>query len=204
MSFSRDRYSTFEVWIPRSCCLARLSWALRHFALRYGPYPWDTFSTAITPDLSGGIEFPTHVMQGPGSSGRTTPHEVAHQWFYALVGNNQGRDPFLDEGVASFAEGRFESTLDDFGATSIPSGGVNQAGQPMAFWESHLPDYYRSVYVQGASALAALGNPDLIDCALRLYIADHAYQIATQADLVDSLTQVFPEAATVLSRYGIG
>lgn len=31
-------------------------------------------------------------------------HEVAHQWFYGLVGNNQAMDPWLDEEFATFVQ----------------------------------------------------------------------------------------------------
>ena len=31
-------------------------------------------------------------------------HEVAHQWFYGMVGLSQFRDPWLDEAFASWAE----------------------------------------------------------------------------------------------------
>ena len=31
-------------------------------------------------------------------------HEVAHMWFYGMVGNSQFRDPWLDEAFASWAE----------------------------------------------------------------------------------------------------
>ncbi len=30
-------------------------------------------------------------------------HEIAHQWFYNLIGNNQQMEPWLDEGYAQFA-----------------------------------------------------------------------------------------------------
>src|SRR5204863_9518364 len=42
---------------------------LESFATRFGPYPWSTYSVALTPALSGGIEYPSHVMQGPGTIG---------------------------------------------------------------------------------------------------------------------------------------
>ena len=177
--------------------------ALDDFAARYGPYPWPAYSMAVTPDLRGGIEYPGHVLQGPGSGGRTTPHEVAHMWFYGLVGNHQGRDPWLDEGLASWAEGRFLGTLDDMQATEIPSAGRGRAGEPMAFWERHGSAYYRSVYVQGAQALSALGSADGVDCALRHYVAIHAHRVTRPGDLLDALRSVFPDADAVLARYGI-
>ena len=53
------------------------------------------------------------------------------------------------------------------------------------------------------SALAGLGRPDLVDCALRLYLARRAYRIARPADLIADLTTVFPNAAAVLAPYGL-
>ena len=177
--------------------------AIDDFAGRFGPYPWPSYSMAVTPALRGGIEYPGHVLQGPGSGGRTTPHEVAHMWFYALVGNNQGRDPWMDEGLATWAEARFLGTLGETQGTAIPAAGRGRAGEPMTYWERRSDAYYRSVYVQGAQALAALGPADGVECALRHYVAAHAHRIARPRHLVDALRVVFPDAEAVLNRYGI-
>jgi hypothetical protein len=183
--------------------LRRVVAALNDYSAKYGSYPWPAYTLAIEPNLKGGIEYPMHVMQGPGTVGRTTPHEVAHQWFYGLVENNQGRNPFLDEGLASWAEARNENTLRRFTGYSIPAAGKGKAGQPMTFWESRQSAYYRGVYVQPVQALAALGPPDLVDCALRLYVARTAYRVAKPKDLIDALAVVFPDAAAALARVGI-
>ncbi|MEO7836970.1 MAG: hypothetical protein ABIS21_04955 [Acidimicrobiales bacterium] len=183
--------------------LDRVAHALEDLSRRYGPYPWPSYSLSITPALRGGIEYPMHVFQGSGTTTRTTPHEVAHMWFYGLVGNNQGRDPWLDEGLASFAEARTENTLDSFKARSLPAVGRGHVGEPMTFWESRQSAYYRSVYVQGAQALAALGDPELVDCALRLYVARNSYRVARPGDLVDAARAVFPGAAEALAGFGV-
>ncbi|HUR18294.1 MAG TPA: hypothetical protein VMZ51_05070 [Acidimicrobiales bacterium] len=183
--------------------LSRVRRALQDLSRRYGAYPWPSYSVTVTPALSGGIEYPMHVFQGPGTTSRTTPHEVAHMWFYGLVGSNQGRDPWLDEGLASFAEARVENTLASFKARSIPAAGRGRVGEPMTFWEARQSIYYRSVYVQGAQALAALGDADLVDCALRVYVARNANRVARPADLVDAARAVFPDAAAVLAHYGV-
>ncbi|HEX2038703.1 MAG TPA: M1 family aminopeptidase [Acidimicrobiales bacterium] len=183
--------------------LDRVVGSLEDLTRRYGPYPWPAFTLAITPNLRGGIEYPMHVMQGSRTVGRTTPHEVGHQWFYALVQNNQGRDPWLDEGLASWAEARIEGTLRSFATRTVPAAGRGRLGEPMTFWESRQSAYYRSVYVQGAQALAALGPPDLVDCALHHYVARNAYRVARPADLVAALRTVFPEAPSTLARFGV-
>jgi hypothetical protein len=170
---------------------------------RFGTYPWPAYTLAIEPGLRGGVEYPSHVMQGPGTLGRTTSHEIGHQWFYALVGNDQGRDPFLDEALATWAEWRYEGTLATMGAAAIPADVRGDAGEAMPFWNSREGEYYLGVYVQGAQALAALGDPDLVDCALRLYAAVDAYRIARPKDLIAALGAVFPGAAAAVAPYGI-
>lgn len=176
--------------------------SLEDFGRRFGPYPWPAFTLAVTPTLGGGIEYPGHVMQGPTTIG-VTSHEVGHQWFYGLVGNDQGRDPWLDEGLATWAEARFEGTLDRFKSRVVPPVAKGMVGQPMTFWSAHEEAYQDGVYTQGAQALAALGDPDLVDCALRVYVATNAYRIARQPDLVRAASAVFPDAASVLVGFGV-
>jgi len=172
--------------------------ALRRFSFVYGAYAWPTLTVAVTPELGGGIEFPTHLMLGPSTLGRTTTHEVAHMWFYALVGNDQARDPWLDEGLASWAEARAEDQLDQFRSSPVPEDAAGRVGEPMTYWEEHLASYYRGVYVQGAVALGELGSPELVDCALAHYVARNAWRVATTEDLFSSLEVVFPDAREVL------
>ena len=182
--------------------LDRVVRSLEDYGKRFGPYPWPAFTLAVTPALGGGIEYPGHVMQGPDTLG-VTSHEVGHQWFYGLVGNDQGRDPWLDEGLATWAEARFDNTLATFKARVIPPVAKDQLGQPMTFWSAHSDAYQDGVYTQGTQALAALGDPSLVDCALRIYVAVNAYRIARQADLVHAAAAVFPDAAATLAAYGV-
>lgn len=178
--------------------------ALTDFGVRFGPYPYPRFTLVLTPDLGGGIEYPSFVHQGPGTNDRTTPHEVGHQWFYGLVGNDQGRDPWMDEGLATYAEARFLGNLSSFVARDVPADGRGRAGAPMTYWDAGRGTaYYRSVYVQGAQAIAALGDPDAVDCALRLHVARNAHRIADVGDLVAAVDDVFPDAPAVLDRFGI-
>lgn len=175
--------------------------AIDDFSRRFGAYPWSSYTLSITPFLGGGIEYPTHVLQGPGTSGRTTPHEVGHQWFYGLVGNDQGRDPWLDEGLATWAEARFLGNLSTFRARRVPPDAAGRTGAPMTYWNGRS-SYYAGVYVQGAQAVAALGDADRVDCALRHFVATNAYRVATPDTFVSAVRAVFPDARAVLARYG--
>jgi hypothetical protein len=177
--------------------------SLQDFGRRFGAYPWPSFTLAITPRLAGGIEYPGHVMQGEGTLERTTSHEVAHQWFYGLVGNDQGRDPWLDEGLATWAEATFEGTLDLYRSRVLPAAAAGHLGEPMTYWDARPGAYFAGAYVQGAQALAALGDPSLVDCALRVYVAQEAHQIARPRDLIAAASAVFPDAPATLARFGV-
>jgi hypothetical protein len=177
--------------------------ALTAFAERFGPYPWPTLSIAVMPDLGRyGIEYPNLIFQGPVSLDRATSHEVAHQWFYSLVGNDQARDPWLDESLANWAAmsvDHFEGIL----SLPIPPAARGHLGDSVSFWQQHPADYFAGVYVQGPQALASLGDQAFVDCALRRYVAANAYGIAQPRDLVSALEAELPGAAARLAAYGV-
>jgi hypothetical protein len=124
-------------------------------------------------------------------------------WFYGLVGNNQGADPWLDESLASYAEATFEGSLDEFRDRPRTPAMEGALAAPLTYWADHGVDYYTGVYVQGALAVADLGAQSLVDCALRRYVADQAYGIAQPDDLVSALVDVFPEAPAALADEGV-
>ena len=177
--------------------------ALQDLSRRYGAYPWPTFSMAIVPDLGrSGIEYPAMVFQGEDSLRWATTHEVAHSWFYGLVGNNQARDPWLDEGVTSWAQARGDRILGYFRDYELTDASRGRLRRSMPFWDRHEDDYYAGVYVQGVKALDSLGEPRRVDCALKRYVAQNAYGVATTVDLLAALEPSFPRAARVLARFG--
>jgi aminopeptidase N len=92
--------------------------ALKSFSERFGPYPYTEFDVLSTPMQALGIEYPGIVgislaLYDPnerilGLPSRvilesTVAHEVAHQWFYNTVGNDQIDEPWLDEALAQYA-----------------------------------------------------------------------------------------------------
>jgi len=180
--------------------------ALEAHAQRFGPYPWPTLTVVASNMARYSWEYPTLVFQttaGPDLAAGLA-HEIGHQWFYSLVGNNQARDPWLDEALASWAQVRFSGTLAEELAVEIPEPVRNQLGQPMTFWDQFgIGEFIAGAYDQGVQALASLGPPDLVDCALRLYARDNAFRIASPDDLLRSLETFFPDAGPKLSAYGV-
>lgn len=87
--------------------------AIELFTELYGPYPYTDYRIAET-EFAGGMEFSGLTFLGSvfydeyDGTTRTpliplTAHEVAHQWFYGLVGNDQVIEPWLDEALAEYS-----------------------------------------------------------------------------------------------------
>ncbi|WP_116451034.1 M1 family aminopeptidase [Blastococcus litoris] len=161
-----------------------------------GPFPYDSLSVALLPDFGGGIEYPSMILEATPSP-QVLVHEVAHQWFYGMVGNSQFRDPWLDEAFASWAE-----------ATVDPGSGLvteealtltGPVGASMADYAS-TGSYFRLVYDKGGAALLAAqraAGEEPFAAAIRCYVDATAWSIATPTDLYRALGDV-PPALDVL------
>jgi len=163
-----------------------------------GAFPYRTLTVALLPDYGGGIEYPSAILEASPERS-VLVHEVAHMWFYGMVGNSQFRDPWLDEAFATYAEAlvdpgsaaRLRPALDAAGAVGAPMSG--------------FPDnrtYVTVVYGKGAAALLAArdaAGSRAFDAAVRCYVDARAWQIATPADLAAALADL-PRALDVLTR----
>jgi hypothetical protein len=177
---------------------------LRFYSQRYGDYPWPTYSIAAMTDPTGffGIAYPTLGFLGDGSL-VLLPHETAHQWFYSLVGNDQAYDPWLSEGLATWAQTGPEQSLVSMLNTPVYAPFLNRIGEPMTFWSKYDFETFRvGVYVQTVQALASLGPAAKVDCALRSFVTRNAYRTAVPDDLLKALKPLFPNAERKLRARG--
>ncbi|MEQ7005417.1 M1 family aminopeptidase [Actinopolymorpha sp. B17G11] len=174
-----------------------------------GPFPYDDLWVTIAPDIPTGIEFPGAIQFGnvnPRTYPQLVPHEVAHMWFYGLVGNNQARDPWLDEAFAEYAEVLANGTAGAETRFVVPPRVRNRVGETMR-WYAALgqPDYYGAgVYRQGGAMLhearRTVGSATF-DRLLRNYIDANAHQIVTDDDVVRAFSSA-PEVVKILREYG--
>jgi len=188
---------------------ARNARALDHLAARFGEYPYPRLTIGVTAGLTGGIEFPTHIFLGSGVATVHLVHEVAHQWFYALAGNDQYRDPWLDESFATYGQSRVDGQLAYQRGRAVPAYGRGHLGESMAYWgRADGSTYYLSVYVGGTQALARLadrlGGYAPLDCAIRRYVHDRAYTVSRPSDFLAAVTtQTGLDPAPTLAPFGI-
>jgi len=87
--------------------------AVEHFSQRWTPYPYPT-AVNIAGGASG-MEYPGVAFDGIDDKGKPlfwiTAHEIGHTWFPMVVGFDERRSPWMDEGFNTFID-VYES--DDF------------------------------------------------------------------------------------------
>ena len=80
--------------------------ALVRMSETFGDYPWPDLVLAEVGSGGGfSMEYPRmiHLTRGKVADTYVVYHEVAHQWFYGQLGNDQQREPWLDEAFADFS-----------------------------------------------------------------------------------------------------
>ncbi|MEJ2211282.1 MAG: M1 family metallopeptidase [Anaerolineae bacterium] len=186
--------------------------ALELFSELYGPYPYTDYRVAET-EFGGGMEFTGLTFLGSpfyaeyDGTSRTpliplTAHEVAHQWFYGLVGNDQVTEPWLDEAPAEYSAFLYyERFLPDdaewwwFYAVDqwVPTGKVDSH---LYLFRNDSRPYYDAVYRRGAQFMRDLretmGDPAFFGF-LAEYQRRYAYRMARSRDFF-SLVQEFTTA----------
>ena len=174
------------------------AFALQYFGELFGPYPHQTLvvtnaalgtNFAVSMEYSGLI---TVYFDGDGSTsgkGMVTYHEVAHQWFYAAVGSDENRSPWLDEAFAEFAGYLcLEAAGSDWPCWEIAAnaaGAEQVKDDKVDLPADEHPVYQWGVYDRGCLCLKELMDAmgrDAFLAVLRGYCQDHWMGIAATAD----------------------
>ncbi|MDX1631716.1 MAG: M1 family metallopeptidase, partial [Thermoanaerobaculia bacterium] len=124
--------------------------ALELYGRWYGPYPYDHL-TVVDPAWgsgAGGMEYPTLFTSGTrifkpfgsGSPEGVTVHEVGHQFWYGVVGNNEFEHAWLDEGLNTFSTGR---VMQEVYGPSVRD--VRYLRPPGTDWRGFLPVLFRGI-----------------------------------------------------------
>ncbi|MDN5277034.1 MAG: hypothetical protein PWR01_999 [Clostridiales bacterium] len=115
VSRSVDGITVYSYFLPDSrgggekaldCAAA----AIEIFNRRFGRYPYSHLAVVQSDFFVGGMEYPCLVMIDQSLYGRdqqwleyVTVHETAHQWWYAVVGNDQIDEAWLDEALTEYS-----------------------------------------------------------------------------------------------------
>ena len=190
--------------IPRARRTARVARrALRALARRLGPYESSELEVVlIDRGFEGGgvgMEYPELIF-GLASPEIIT-HEVAHQWWYGLVGNNQHDEPWLDESFAQYSQERLHPRS-NFCRPHRPYALVSPRRRhlgldsPMNVFERGSPlAIGEVVYLAGSCALQRLER-DIgaarMSAVLRLLQTRFRHGVMTKTDVLAAIREVAP------------
>jgi hypothetical protein len=136
--------------------LATTIGSMRIYGADFGRYPYAEMDVVLTAFATfGGMEYPTIVFTNPAA----IEHEVAHQWWYGIVGNDEFHEPWLDEGFATWTERLAPGSAGPW--TRCTSSGIwpnatASLTQDMSYWASH--GSYYTLYYAGGCLLANLAH----------------------------------------------
>ncbi|MEW2264936.1 M1 family metallopeptidase [Streptomyces sp. NPDC047853] len=159
--------------------------AVDRFGREFGRYPYGEIDLVMTGGFGGGMEYPGLVLLGTTEEGSAVVHEVAHQWWYGIVGNDEYASPWLDESFAQYANARFYGwdTTDCWSEVYWPDDSTELTAS-MDHWSRHRGEYHL-VYTAGPCALADLERTLGVGTMTRLlerYARDHWFGVSTTAD----------------------
>jgi len=180
--------------------------AVERFSKRWYPYPWPNAINVAGP--ATGMEYPGIVFDGITDKAKTlffiSAHEIGHGWFPMIVGSDERRDAWMDEGINTFidvyesddfAGGLYGPKRDGEYAPGPETPGdqiaalLNDAEAPVIMSRADtVREKYRHpvTYFKAAFGLTLLREdilgPERFDPAFRKYIADWAFKHPKPSD----------------------
>lgn len=174
--------------------------SIEYFSEKFFPYPYPVAINEA--GRAGGMEYPGIVFDGMNAKQKdlysVTAHEIGHNWFPMIVGSNERRHPWMDEGINTFIdiyaadefnEGEFAPKRDGEYAPGKgnPSDEIisllqDSAAPSMMARADMIPEKYRHplVYFKPALGLVLLREvilgKDRFDHAFKKYIERWAYK----------------------------
>ncbi len=151
--------------------LDTLEQAIPLFIEYFGPYPTTGLIVAQNAyqgamEYSGLVSMSNYAFEHYEDQPLTsltilTVHELAHQWWYGAVGNDQVHEPWLDEGLAKYSESLFyeryyPETTREWWERHIYNREIDGPLNSSIYDFEATPEYVGQVYAQGARFLADL------------------------------------------------
>lgn len=187
--------------------------SLKIFSQQFGDYPFTELDVVSIPlNNASGVEFPgliliEHDLYDPTGDksllALVLAHEVAHQWWYNLVGNDVQQNPWQDEALATYASTvyleefdpaylkgtlqYFKKNVQNFDRSA--SSADFHIGDSLAAFTNETQAYSVIVYQKGALFFWDLRQKigaEAFNAALSDYYRQNIYQLASPDSLLAS------------------
>lgn len=183
--------------------------SVEFFNKTFGDYPYSTISVVKTPFIYGGMEYPNVVFISDSIDDeseflKVIVHEIAHQWWYGVVGNNEIKEAWLDESLSEYStamffkeHGQYQINYEDIVDDALSSyvlyvdviktlrGEINTQMNLSVNEYQNDYEYSYMVYVKGVIMFDSLknmvGEKNLVS-GLKKYYHDNKFKIATAED----------------------
>lgn len=173
------------------------------------PYPWPHMTAVEGANIiGGGMEFPMMTLIGSYNQRtdtalyQVTAHEEGHMWFPMIVGSDERRSAWMDEGTVTFVENQASEDFfpgiefeifDQIGYLRMALTGGE--GEIMRWSDHHYTGgaYRTASYSKPATVLHALRGvlgDELFNRGLRDYVANWAFRHPYPWDLFDTFETV--------------
>ncbi|MEO0202773.1 MAG: M1 family aminopeptidase [candidate division WOR-3 bacterium] len=202
--------------------------SLKMFSDYLYPYPYKTL-TIVESHLKagGGMEYPALVLiTNPKGFTRflkeyyiaiVVAHEVGHQWFYGIIGNDEAYEAWMDEGMVSYLEDLYNHRYFDFDSIYKKMFGkfsrimkfylnnydvrsfndyfvyLNPYNEPMLGKPAWEMKNYWQVYNRGKNLMYALRDimgDSVFDLVLRKYFQKYAFRHPRSEDFFELAEEI--------------
>ena len=121
--------------------------AIHFHSTLVGEYPFNTVTVVeANMGIDGGMEYPTITSISPGMDADqlefTINHEIGHNWFYGVIGSNERRYPWMDEGINTYYDNRYKQWKQQKLELEIPP-----STHHFKWLENKLPDNWEKLFL---------------------------------------------------------
>lgn len=180
------------------------------FGPLFGPYPYPVLNV-VELDYNDGQEFDGlsflsssfyDAYDGTSKNNMVTigVHEMAHNWWFGLVGNDQALEPWLDEAMSLYSERIYyeyanPGLLDWWWQFRVNYFGPNGYVDMNIYNGGNFRAYTNAVYLNGATFIEAL-RVRIGDQAFYAFLKDYAAQMAGRRATADDFFRILRQHAS--------
>lgn len=186
----------------------------KFFNSTFGVYPYTELNVVFTPFLHGGMEYPNLVLIADNiideiNIAKVIIHEIAHQWWYSVVGNNELKDAWIDESLAEYSTIMFFEKHPEYGVTrqqmvkenkddyllfidvmkSVVTSPLHESMELYVNEYSSEYEYVYMIYVKGVLFQDALRNKigdEAYIKGLSLFYKKNKFKIVTKKEFIEA------------------
>lgn len=189
--------------------------AMETFNQLFGKYPYKVVNVVKADFCFGGMEYPNLVLIADDVKGADVDyvivHELAHQWWYGMVGNNEFSEPWVDEGLTEYSCALFYEKHPEYGLkynqimqnaletyqkfakvyTDI-NGSVDESMSRNLCQYATEPEYVNCTYTKGMllfDAVRCSMSDRKFFCALQNYFKTYQYKNSSTQKLIESFSK---------------